>query len=246
MKVAVILPAGGPRYAYGQRRRRKDRHQPQAVHAARRLAHPDAHGAQVRRFATRVSEIVVAVRAEDLEWVGGMLAARVSRAARCAWWKAATAASNRWRTRWRSLGPDTDLVAVHDAVRPFIDLETIDKVFDEAAETGAAIVGRAAGGYRQAGEPRHRPRAHPRHPAARKAGDGADAAGVPLRPAEARLRDGARRRLHRHRRSQPGGTAGRGGERGAWAATAISRSPSRAIWIWPTCSSARKSPRTRK
>ena len=41
----------------------------------------------------------------------------------------------------RSLEPDTDLVAVHDAVRPFIDLETIDKVFDEAAETGAAIVG---------------------------------------------------------------------------------------------------------
>ena len=32
-------------------------------------------------------------------------------------------------------------MAVHDAVRPFIDLETIDKVLDEAAETGAAIVG---------------------------------------------------------------------------------------------------------
>jgi len=32
-------------------------------------------------------------------------------------------------------------VAVHDAVRPFIDMETIDKVLDEATETGAAIVG---------------------------------------------------------------------------------------------------------
>jgi 2-C-methyl-D-erythritol 4-phosphate cytidylyltransferase len=41
----------------------------------------------------------------------------------------------------RSLGPEYSLVAVHDAVRPFIDLETIHKVFDEAAETGAAIVG---------------------------------------------------------------------------------------------------------
>jgi 2-C-methyl-D-erythritol 4-phosphate cytidylyltransferase len=39
-----------------------------------------------------------------------------------------------------SLTPETDLVAVHDAVRPFIDLETIHKVFDEAAATGAAIV----------------------------------------------------------------------------------------------------------
>ena len=41
----------------------------------------------------------------------------------------------------RALDPDTDLVAVHDAVRPFVDLETIRKVIDEAAETGAAIVG---------------------------------------------------------------------------------------------------------
>src|SRR5262249_6760749 len=40
-----------------------------------------------------------------------------------------------------SLGPEYELVAVHDAVRPFIDLDTIHKVFDEAAETGAAIVG---------------------------------------------------------------------------------------------------------
>ena len=43
--------------------------------------------------------------------------------------------------RAATLAPDTDLVAVHDAVRPFIDLATIDKVLDEAAETGAAIVG---------------------------------------------------------------------------------------------------------
>ena len=56
------------------------------------------------------------------------------------------------------VGPDTDLVAVHDAVRPFIDLETIHKVFDEAAETGAAIVGGTRGGYGEAGEPRHQPR----------------------------------------------------------------------------------------
>jgi len=40
-----------------------------------------------------------------------------------------------------SLEPDTELVAVHDAVRPFIDAATIQKVFEEAAQTGAAIVG---------------------------------------------------------------------------------------------------------
>ena len=51
-----------------------------------------------------------------------------------------TAGRNPSRTRWLRCAPDTDLVAVHDAVRPFIDLETIHKVFDEAAATGAAIV----------------------------------------------------------------------------------------------------------
>ena len=40
-----------------------------------------------------------------------------------------------------SLAPDTDLVAVHDAVRPFIDSELVEKVIVEAAHTGAAIVG---------------------------------------------------------------------------------------------------------
>ena len=33
-----------------------------------------------------------------------------------------------------SLAPDTDLVAVHDAVRPFIDSELVEKVIAEAAE----------------------------------------------------------------------------------------------------------------
>ena len=40
-----------------------------------------------------------------------------------------------------SLKPDTDFVAVHDAVRPFIDSELVEKVIAEAARTGAAIVG---------------------------------------------------------------------------------------------------------
>jgi 2-C-methyl-D-erythritol 4-phosphate cytidylyltransferase len=39
------------------------------------------------------------------------------------------------------LDPDTDLVVVHDAVRPFIDRVTIENVIEEAAQSGAAIVG---------------------------------------------------------------------------------------------------------
>jgi 2-C-methyl-D-erythritol 4-phosphate cytidylyltransferase len=40
-----------------------------------------------------------------------------------------------------ALSSDTDLVAVHDAVRPFIDTETIERVIREADAAGAAIVG---------------------------------------------------------------------------------------------------------
>jgi 2-C-methyl-D-erythritol 4-phosphate cytidylyltransferase len=41
----------------------------------------------------------------------------------------------------RRVPPDTDLVAVHDAVRPFVELEAISRVIEEAARTGAAILG---------------------------------------------------------------------------------------------------------
>jgi 2-C-methyl-D-erythritol 4-phosphate cytidylyltransferase len=96
----------------------------------------------VGKFAAsdRVGEIVVAVRPEDLEWVGAMLA-RDFPGRRV---RAVAGGNSRQQSvenALATLGPETGLVAVHDAVRPFIDLETIHKVFDEAAETGAAIVG---------------------------------------------------------------------------------------------------------
>jgi 2-C-methyl-D-erythritol 4-phosphate cytidylyltransferase len=99
----------------------------------------------VRKFAAsdRVSELVVAVRAEDLEWVGAMLAGELNgRKLRVV--EGGNSRQESVENALRSLGPETDLVAVHDAVRPFIDIETIHRAFDEAAETGAAIVGLAA------------------------------------------------------------------------------------------------------
>ena len=41
----------------------------------------------------------------------------------------------------RVVPPDTDLVAVHDAVRPFVSPALIAAVIEEAAKTGAAILG---------------------------------------------------------------------------------------------------------
>jgi len=95
----------------------------------------------VRKFAAsdRVTEILVAVRPEDREWVESMLAGEFpdNRV------RVVAGGNSRQESVQNALGalePDTDLVAVHDAVRPFIDLETIHKVFDEAEAFGAAIV----------------------------------------------------------------------------------------------------------
>jgi 2-C-methyl-D-erythritol 4-phosphate cytidylyltransferase len=96
----------------------------------------------VRKFAAsdRVREIVVALRREDLEWVGGLLRGQIRNKSV----RVVEGGNSRQESVERGLAavsPDTDLVAVHDAVRPFIDLEIIEKAFDEAAENGAAIVG---------------------------------------------------------------------------------------------------------
>ena len=139
MKVAVILPAAGLGTRMGKGSAEKigtSRKQFMLLEGSPILMHT------VRKFAAnpRVSEIVVAVRAEDLEWVGGML----SRGFLGRNVRAVEGGNSRQQSvgnALNALDPDTDLVAVHDAVRPFIDLETIDKVFDEAMETGAAIVG---------------------------------------------------------------------------------------------------------
>jgi 2-C-methyl-D-erythritol 4-phosphate cytidylyltransferase len=96
----------------------------------------------VRKFASieRVSEIVIAVRGEDVDWVAEMMAGETS-AGRVRVVEGGNSRQQSVSNALASLAKDTDLVAVHDAVRPFIEVETIHKVFDEAAETGAAIVG---------------------------------------------------------------------------------------------------------
>jgi 2-C-methyl-D-erythritol 4-phosphate cytidylyltransferase len=96
----------------------------------------------VRKFAAsdRVREIVVALRREDLGWVGDLLREQI----RNKTVRVVEGGNSRQESVERGLAavsPDTELVAVHDAVRPFIDLEIIEKATDEAAEYGAAIVG---------------------------------------------------------------------------------------------------------
>jgi 2-C-methyl-D-erythritol 4-phosphate cytidylyltransferase len=139
MKVSVILPAAG----LGTR---MSKVQPEKTGTSRKqfmlldgspiLLHT------IRKFdaCAQVSEIVVALRAEDLEWVSEMLSREaLSKPVRLVEGGDSRQASV--QNALAVLAPDTDLVAVHDAVRPFIDIELIDKVIQTAAETGAAILG---------------------------------------------------------------------------------------------------------
>jgi len=142
MKVAVILPAAGLGTRMGKSSAEKagtSRKQFMLLEGSPILIHT------VRKFVgcERVGEIVVAVRGEDREWVAEMLAQEFP-AGRVRVVAGGDSRQESVENALRSLAPDHDLVAVHDAVRPFIDRETIDRVFDEAAATGAAIVAVAA------------------------------------------------------------------------------------------------------
>jgi 2-C-methyl-D-erythritol 4-phosphate cytidylyltransferase len=139
MKVAVILPAAGLGTRMGRASAETtgtSRKQFMLLEGSPILLHT------VRKFAAsdRVSEIVIALRREDLDWVGELLRQEIRNKAV----RVVEGGNSRQESVERGLAavsPDTDLVAVHDAVRPFIDLEIIEKAVDEAAEYGAAIVG---------------------------------------------------------------------------------------------------------
>jgi 2-C-methyl-D-erythritol 4-phosphate cytidylyltransferase len=143
MRIAVILPAAGLGTRMGRGSAEKtgtSRKQFMLLDNSPILVHT------VRKFAAsgRVQEIVVAVRPDDVQWVDELLAGEVRGGKHGLRVQVVEGGNSRQQSvenALRSLGPETDLVAVHDAVRPFIDLDTIHKVFDEAAESGAAIVG---------------------------------------------------------------------------------------------------------
>ena len=96
----------------------------------------------IRKFVSSpaVVEIVVALRAEDLDWVRDLLKKETfGKPVRLV--EGGDSRQESVENALATLGPATELVAVHDAVRPFIELSVLEKVFSEAAENGAAIVG---------------------------------------------------------------------------------------------------------
>src|SRR3984885_9906529 len=96
----------------------------------------------IRKFASTsaVSEIVVALRPEDVEWVRELLGVeKFGKPVRLV--EGGDSRQESVEHALATLDGGTELVAVHDAVRPFIEHSVLDKVFAEAGETGAAIVG---------------------------------------------------------------------------------------------------------
>ncbi len=143
-RVAVILPAAGLGTRMGRSSAEiggTSRKQFMLLDGSPILAHT------VRKFlqSDEISEIVVAVRPDDVEWVTELLQDLLRQEERTALTARAVAGGD---TRQQSvenalasLSPDTELVAVHDAVRPFVDIETIERAIEEARNHGGAIVG---------------------------------------------------------------------------------------------------------
>jgi 2-C-methyl-D-erythritol 4-phosphate cytidylyltransferase len=136
MKVTVILPAAGLGTRMGREKSGTSRKQFMLLEGAPILIHT------IRKFlrCPSVTEIVVALRAEDMDWARGLIHQEHP--------QKPVHVVEGGETRQKSvenalasLSPAPDLVAVHDAVRPFIDTELVERVVAEAAAFGAAIVG---------------------------------------------------------------------------------------------------------
>lgn len=147
-RVAVILPAAGLGTRMGRTAAETggtSRKQFMLLEGSPILAHT------VHKFLQShlVDEIVVAVRADDVGWVGELLDELLANEShkdepRKIVVRAVAGGDSRQKSvenAFASLSPDTELVAVHDAVRPFVDVETINHVIEEARAHGGAIVG---------------------------------------------------------------------------------------------------------
>ena len=136
MKVSVILPAAGLGTRMGREKSGTSRKQFMLLEGAPILIHT------IRKFlhCPSVAEIVVALRAEDMDWARGLIhQEHPQKPVRVV--EGGESRQESVENALETLSPDTDLVAVHDAVRPFIDSELVEKVIAEAAHNGAAIVG---------------------------------------------------------------------------------------------------------
>jgi 2-C-methyl-D-erythritol 4-phosphate cytidylyltransferase len=139
MNVAAILPAAG----LGTRMRPASPEKtgtsrkqfmlldgaPILLHTIRKFIHCD-----------RIQEIIVALRPDDVEWVASLLEREQSvKPVRLV--EGGDSRQKSVQNALAAVSEGIDFVAVHDAVRPFIDEEIVVNVIEAAGETGGAIVG---------------------------------------------------------------------------------------------------------
>lgn len=139
MRVSVIIPAAGLGTRMGRSAPEKEgtsRKQFMLLNGSPILVHT------IRKFVSSplVNEIVVALRPDDLEWAEELFTGQqFGKTVRTV--RGGESRQQSVENALASISDDTDLVAVHDAVRPFVEREVIEKVIQEAGETGAAILG---------------------------------------------------------------------------------------------------------
>jgi len=139
MKVSVIIPAAGLGTRMGRSAPEKEgisRKQFMLLNGSPILIHT------IRKFASSplVTEIVVALRGDDLAWAKELFKSQgLGPSVRSV--EGGESRQQSVENALASIKDDTDLVAVHDAVRPFVSRDVIEKVIHEAHQAGAAIVG---------------------------------------------------------------------------------------------------------
>lgn len=136
MNVAVIIPAAGLGTRMGREKSGVSRKQFMLLDGAPILIHT------IRKFlrCPSVSEIVVALRSEDMDWARGLInQEHPSKPVHIV--EGGDSRQESVENALVSISSDVPLIAVHDAVRPFIDPSIIESVIAEAARSGAAITG---------------------------------------------------------------------------------------------------------
>lgn len=139
MKVSVILPAAGLGTRMGHSRPEKagiSRKQFMQLDGSPILVHT------LRKFVacSLVTDIYVALRREDMEWAEQVLRPEAG-GKPLILVEGGDSRQQSVENALGRIGADTDLVAIHDAVRPFIEPAAIEAVIQEAMANGAAIVG---------------------------------------------------------------------------------------------------------
>ncbi|HVS19003.1 MAG TPA: 2-C-methyl-D-erythritol 4-phosphate cytidylyltransferase [Planctomycetota bacterium] len=87
-----------------------------------------------------VRELIVVARAEDLERVRGLVQSSSALARVRAIVEGGATRSDSVRAGLEAVSPECELVAVHDAARPLVTSEVVERALREAARSGAALV----------------------------------------------------------------------------------------------------------